>query len=154
MTTSVLSSLKVIARPKIEPKPPVIGKRMKLIEKLEQQQELATCMIEKRPFEAYREKLVKDPETGERKKQRRQINVRPWYYDSDGHYYLEVKINNKPIELQQGKPAIDVGDKTKLPEVIETIIKATENGELDAFLLSSSKPKKENPTKSSPPKKA
>ncbi|RPH23290.1 MAG: hypothetical protein CBB67_000975 [Alteromonadaceae bacterium TMED7] len=135
MTTSVLSSLKVIARPKIEPKPPVIGKRMKLIEKLEQQQELATCMIEKRPFEAYREKLVKDPETGERKKQRRQINVRPWYYDSDGHYYLEVKVNNKPIELQQGKPAIDVGDKAKLPEVIETIIKATEKGELDAFLI-------------------
>ena len=67
MTTSVLSTLKVIARPKIEPKPPVIGKRMKLIEKLEQQQELATCMIEKRPFEAYREKMVKDPVTGERK---------------------------------------------------------------------------------------
>ena len=32
MTTSVLSTLKVIARPKIEHKPPVIGKRMKLIE--------------------------------------------------------------------------------------------------------------------------
>ena len=35
MTTSVLSSLKVTARPKLESKPPVIGKRMKLIEKLE-----------------------------------------------------------------------------------------------------------------------
>ena len=77
MTTSVLSSLKVTARPKLESKPPVIGKRMKLIEKLEQQQEMATCMIERRPFEAYREKVVKDPETGERKKERRQISVRP-----------------------------------------------------------------------------
>lgn len=135
MTTSVLSSLKVIARPKIEPKPPVLGKRLKLIEKLEQQKEMAICMIENRRFEAFRDKKVKNPETGEVTVQRRPTSVRPWYYDSDDHYYLEVKVNNKPIDLQKGKPAIDVGDKAKLPEVIDTIIKATESGELDDFLL-------------------
>ncbi len=135
MTTSVLSSLKVIARPKIEPKPPVLGKRLKLIEKLEQQKEMAVCMIENRRFEAFRDKKVKNPETGEVTVQRRPTTVRPWYYDSDDHYYLEVKVNNKPIELQRGKPSIDIGDKAKLPEVIDTIIKATESGELDEFLL-------------------
>jgi hypothetical protein len=135
MTTSVLSSLKVIARPNVEPKPPIVGKRMKLIEKLEQQHEMATCMLEKRPFEAFREKMVKDPQSGERQKQRRPVTIKPWYYDSDNHYYLEVKVNNKPIELQQGKPAIDVGEKTAIPDVINTIIKATEQGELDVFLL-------------------
>tara|TARA_Y100001947_G_scaffold103132_1_gene88154 strand:+ start:4673 stop:5110 length:438 start_codon:yes stop_codon:yes gene_type:complete len=135
MTTSVLSSLKVIARPKIEPKPPVLGKRLKLIEKLEQQKEMAVCMIENRRFEAFRDKKVKNPETGEVTVQRRPTTVRPWYYDSDDHYYLEVKVNNKPIDIQKGKPAIDVGDKAKLPEVIDTIIKATESGELDDFLL-------------------
>ena len=135
MTTSVLSSLKVIARPKIEPKPPVLGKRLRLIEKLEQQKEMAVCMIENRRFEAFRDKKVKNPETGEVTVQRRPTSVRPWYYDSDDHYYLEVKVNNKPIDIQKGKPAIDVGDKAKLPEVIDTIIKATESGELDDFLL-------------------
>jgi len=142
MTTSVLSSLKVIARPKIEPKPPVLGKRLKLIEKLEQQKEMAVCMIENRRFEAFRDKKVKNPETGEVTVQRRPTSVRPWYYDSDDHYYLEVKVNNKPIDLQKGKPAIDVGDKVKLPEVIDTIIKATESGELDGFLLKPAVPKK------------
>ena len=142
MTTSVLSSLKVIARPKIEPTPPVLGKRLKLIEKLEQQKEMAVCMIENRRFEAFRDKKVKNPETGEVTVQRRPTSVRPWYYDSDDHYYLEVKVNNKPIELQKGKPAIDVGDKAKLPEVIETIIKATESGELDEFLLKPAVPKR------------
>ena len=142
MTTSVLSSLKVIARPKIEPKPPVLGKRLKLIEKLEQQKEMAVCMIENRRFEAFRDKKVKNPETGEVTVQRRPTSVRPWYYDSDDHYYLEVKVNNKPIDLQKGKPAIDVGDKAKLPEVIDTIIKATESGELDEFLLKPAVPKK------------
>ena len=142
MTTSVLSSLKVIARPKIEPKPPVLGKRLRLIEKLEQQKEMAVCMIENRRFEAFRDKKVKNPETGEVTVQRRPTSVRPWYYDSDDHYYLEVKVNNKPIDLQKGKPAIDVGDKAKLPEVIDTIIKATESGELDEFLLKPVVPKK------------
>ncbi len=142
MTTSVLSSLKVIARPKIEPKPPVLGKRLKLIEKLEQQKEMAVCMIENRRFEAFRDKKVKNPETGEVTVQRRPTTVRPWYYDSDDHYYLEVKVNNKPIDIQKGKPAIDVGDKAKLPEVIDTIIKATESGELDEFLLKPAVPKK------------
>ena len=142
MTTSLLSSLKVIARPKIEPKPPVLGKRLKLIEKLEQQKEMAVCMIENRRFEAFRDKKVKNPETGEVTVQRRPTSVRPWYYDSDDHYYLEVKVNNKPIDLQKGKPAIDVGDKVKLPEVIDTIIKATESGELDGFLLKPAVPKK------------
>ncbi|AUC89424.1 MULTISPECIES: DUF6641 family protein [Alteromonas] len=142
MTTSVLSSLKVIARPKIEPKPPVLGKRLRLIEKLEQQKEMAVCMIENRRFEAFRDKKVKNPETGEVTVQRRPTSVRPWYYDSDDHYYLEVKVNNKPIDIQKGKPAIDVGDKAKLPEVIDTIIKATESGELDDFLLKPAVPKK------------
>ncbi|GAC13747.1 DUF6641 family protein [Aliiglaciecola lipolytica] len=142
MTTSVLSSLKVIARPKIEPKPPVLGKRLKLIEKLEQQKEMAVCMIENRRFEAFRDKKVKNPETGEVTVQRRPTTVRPWYYESDDHYYLEVKVNNKPIELQKGKPSIDIGDKAKLPEVIDTIIKATESGELDEFLLKPAVPKK------------
>lgn len=142
MTTSVLSSLKVIARPKIEPKPPVLGKRLKLIEKLEQQKEMAVCMIENRRFEAFRDKKVKNPETGEVTVQRRPTTVRPWYYDSDDHYYLEVKVNNKPIELQKGKPSIDIGDKAKLPDVIDTIIKATESGELDEFLLKPAVPKK------------
>ena len=135
MTTSVLSSLKVTARPEIKKQPPILNKRMKLIDRLEQQKELAICMLENKPFVAYKEKMVKDPETGERTKQRRQVTVRPWYYDTEGHYFLEVKIGIKPIELQQGKPAIDVGDKAKLPDTIDTLISAVEKGEFDTFLL-------------------
>lgn len=59
MTTSVLSSLKVIARPEVKQKPPVLNKRMKLINRLEQQKKLATCMLEGTPFVAYKEKQSK-----------------------------------------------------------------------------------------------
>ena len=145
MSTSVLSSLKVIARPKIEPKPPAIGKRLKLIERLEQQKEMAQCLIDNKRFEAFKEKKVKNPETGEITTQRRPTTVRPWYYDSDEHYYIEIKVGNKPIELQKGKPAIDVGDKAKLPEIIDTVIQAIEKGELDSALLKPAVLKKAGP---------
>lgn len=133
--TTVLSSLKVIARPEIAPKPPVLGKRIKLLDKLDQQLSLAECMIEGREFEAYKERFVKDPETGGRKKIRRRYIVRPWFYDSNEHYYFEVRISNKPVELQKGCPAIDVGEKANLPAVIKVVINAVEKGELDEQLL-------------------
>lgn len=133
--TTVLSSLKVIARPEIAPKPPVLGKRIKLLDKLDQQLSLAECMIEGREFEAYKERFVKDPETGERKKIRRRYIVRPWFYDSNEHYYFEVRISNKAVELQKGCPAIDVGEKANLPAVIKVVINAVEKGELDEQLL-------------------
>lgn len=151
MTTSVLSSLKVTARPEIKPKPPIIGKRMKLIERLEQQQTLAQCMLDNKPFELYRTKIVKDPTTGEKTKQRRAVTVRPWYFDNEGHYYLEIKVNNKPIELEKGKSAIDVGDKGKLPQTVETVIKAVEAGELDNFLLGNVPKQKVNPVAAKKP---
>lgn len=157
--TTLLSSLKVIARPEIAVKPPIVAKRTRLVDKLKQQLEMAECFIQGTIFEAYREKSMKDPETGERKKVRRRINVRPWYYDNEGHYYLEVRVGIRPIEFVKDKPAIDVGDKAKLPETIQLIIDAVENGELDDLLLKSAKfptkknkasqePKAETPTKS------
>jgi hypothetical protein len=141
---SILSSLKVIARPKIEPKPPILGKRLKLIEKLDEQQAMAQAMLDGQAYEAYKDKKVKDPETGERKTVRTRKAVRPWYFDDNEHYYFEIKVGLKTLELEKGKAAIDVGKKEDLPTVISTIIKAVECGELDAqiLLLSPAKPPK------------
>ncbi|MCE9685833.1 hypothetical protein LZP73_06325 [Shewanella sp. AS16] len=137
--SNVLSSLKVVVRPEIAPKPPVLGKRMKMLDKLEMQLEMAECDVAGKPFEAFREKTVKDPETGERRTIRRKYNVRPWYYDCDGHYFLEIRVSGKVIELEKGKPTIDVGDQAKLPDTIKLIIDAVEKGELDEFILKAAK---------------
>ncbi|MEO3879965.1 DUF6641 family protein [Rheinheimera fenheensis] len=141
---SILSSLKVIARPKIEPKPPILGKRLKLIEKLDEQQAMAQAMLDGQAYEAFKDKKVKDPETGQRKTVRTRKAVRPWYFDDNEHYYFEIKVGLKTLELEKGKAAIDVGKKEDLPTVISTIIKAVESGELDAqiLLLSPAKPPK------------
>ena len=133
--TTLLSSLKMIARPKIEPKPAILGKRMKLIEKLEEQLAMVRCNLNNEPFEAFKDKRIKDPETGERKVVRRSKAVRPWYFDDKEHYYFEIKVGLKTLELDKGKAAIDVGKKDDLPAVIETVIKAVEKGELDQQIL-------------------
>ncbi|PKM18769.1 MAG: hypothetical protein CVV11_10070 [Gammaproteobacteria bacterium HGW-Gammaproteobacteria-15] len=144
---SILSSLKVIARPKIEPKPPILGKRLKLIEKLDEQQAMAQAMLDGQAYEAYKDKKVKDPETGERKTVRTRKAVRPWYFDDSEHYYFEIKVGLKTLELEKGKAAIDVGKKEDLPTVISTIIKAVESGELDAQILQLSPAKPPKPPK-------
>ena len=144
---SILSSLKVIARPKIEPKPPILGKRLKLIEKLDEQQAMAQAMLDGQAYEAYKDKKVKDPETGERKTVRTRKAVRPWYFDDNEHYYFEIKVGLKTLELEKGKAAIDVGKKEDLPTVISTIIKAVESGELDAQILQLSLAKPPKPPK-------
>lgn len=144
---SILSSLKVIARPKIEPKPPILGKRLKLIEKLDEQQAMAQAMLDGQAYEANKDKKVKDPETGERKTVRTRKAVRPWYFDDNEHYYFEIKVGLKTLELEKGKAAIDVGKKEDLPTVISTIIKAVESGELDAQILQLSPAKPPKPPK-------
>jgi len=144
---SILSSLKVIARPKIEPKPPILGKRLKLIEKLDEQQAMAQAMLDGQAYEAYKDKKVKDPDTGERKTVRTRKAVRPWYFDDNEHYYFEIKVGLKTLELEKGKAAIDVGKKEDLPSVISTIIKAVESGELDAQILQLSPAKPPKPPK-------
>lgn len=144
---SILSSLKVIARPKIEPKPPILGKRLKLIEKLDEQQAMAQAMLDGQAYEAFKDKKVKDPDTGERKTVRTRKAVRPWYFDDNEHYYFEIKVGLKTLELEKGKAAIDVGKKEDLPTVISTIIKAVESGELDAQILQLSPAKPPKPPK-------
>lgn len=147
---SILSSLKVIARPKIEPKPPILGKRLKLIEKLDEQHAMAQAMLDGQAYEAFKDKKVKDPETGERKTVRTRKAVRPWYFDDNEHYYFEIKVGLKTLELEKGKAAIDVGKKEDLPTVISTIIKAVESGELDAQILQLSPAKPPKPSKAKP----
>lgn len=139
--TTLLSSLKVIARPKIEPKPPILSKRLKLIDKLEEQQAMVQCLLENKSYEAYKDKVIKDPDTGERKTIRKRKAVRPWYFDDNEHYYFEMKVGLKTLELDKGKAAIDIGKKEDLPAIIETLIKAVEKGELDQQILLLSPPK-------------
>ena len=54
-----------------------------------------------------------------------------WRQHPNGSYALFVRSGLKPIEFEKGKPAIAVPSLDKLPSVIDTLITAIRNGELD-----------------------
>ena len=56
-----------------------------------------------------------------------------WRQHPNGSYALFVRSGSglKPIEFEKGKPAIAVSSLDKLASVIDTLITAIRNGELD-----------------------
>ncbi len=52
----------------------------------------------------------------------------------NGSFALFVRSGLKPIEFEKGKAAIAVPSRDKLPSVIDTLITAVRDGELDEQL--------------------
>lgn len=64
-----------------------------------------------------------------------QIRVRPWWRETiDGTLTFIMKSGLKRIEFAKGQTAILVQNKEALPSLINGLIKAVENGELDGLL--------------------
>jgi hypothetical protein len=60
--------------------------------------------------------------------------------DAHGSYVFFIRLGSKPIEFENGKNAIAVPSFEKIPMVIEILINAVRNGELDAQLAQAKKP--------------
>ena len=70
----------------------------------------------------------------------KQQRVAPWWVQvADGSYLFTIRSGWKPIEFDKGKSAIVVLSQDKLPAIIDTLITAVRNGELDEHLAQSSK---------------
>ena len=67
--------------------------------------------------------------------------VLPWWrVNADGSYVFFVRLGSKPIEFEKGKNAIAVPSLDKMPLVINILITAVRNGELDQQLAQAKKP--------------
>jgi Family of unknown function (DUF6641) len=70
----------------------------------------------------------------------RQQRVLPWWrVNADGSYVFFVPWAGKPIEFEKGKNGIAIGSLDKIPLVIDILITAVRNGELDAQLAQAKK---------------
>lgn len=137
-----LQALTFITKPKVETVNPIEVKRAKLIVRLNEQRAMVQCLLESTEFTAYKDVYIIDEETNEKRKVKRPKRIRPWFYQSAGKYYFEVKYGTKSLEIQKNKPAIDVGSKDDLLTVIDTIINATQQGFLDTELKAVKGPSK------------
>jgi hypothetical protein len=71
----------------------------------------------------------------------RQQRVLPWWrVTPDGSYVFFVRWGGKPIEFEKGKNGIAIGSLDKIPLVIDILMTAVRNGELDAQLAQAKKP--------------
>jgi hypothetical protein len=127
---SILTALAFVPLPRKTMADPVIQRRNTFIKQLEQQRELAR----EQGFEPTKRKWVV---TADGTKQLVTVPKRVkrwWRMDAQGNCFLVLRYGNKVITLSAGRAAIAVGPKSKLVQVIDTVITATKAGELDAVL--------------------
>jgi len=113
---------------------PILDRRAKVIARLEEQK-----LILKDPNYTRKSRtwVKKD---GERVMVEKEQRVPLWWRQHpNGSYALFVRSGLKPIEFEKGKPAIAVSSVDKLPTVIDTLIAAIRNGELDQQFAEASK---------------
>ena len=128
-----LKSLTFTVLPKLEVNP-VQERRTKTIARLEEQKQLFNDPSFTRTVRT----SVKG-EDGVRTIVEKQQRVAPWWITlSDGSCLFTIRSGWKPIEFDRGKSAIVVLTQDKIPAVIDTLIAAVRDGELDEHLAQSS----------------
>ena len=112
---------------------PVDGRRAKTIDRLEEQKQLLADPSHLRTIKRW----VKID--GEKKLIEKQQRVFPWWRMGPNGLVFFVRLGGKPIEFEKGKAAIAVPSADKLPQLIDTVITAVRNGELDDVLAQTAK---------------
>jgi CheY-like chemotaxis protein len=131
---SHLRSLTFTTLPKIGSNP-TVDRRTNMIARLEEQKLLLSGPNYIRTLRTWVKK------NGELTPVDKQQRVFPWWrVNADGSYVFFVRLGSKPIEFEKGKNAIAVPSLDKVPLVIDILITAVRNGELDQQLAQAKKP--------------
>ena len=137
MSTSILSTLKLTAARKLHALPDVVKRRNKLLMKLGEQRALAHAVAEGRHYAPTRLRTLRNINTGERIVKEVPVRIKPWFWTGErGETLLSVNYGSKQIEIVKGKTAIEVGTDADLITVLDTVIAAVKNGELDVQIES------------------
>ena len=130
--TTILNTLKLTAARKLRAMPDVVKRRNKLLIKLGEQRALAAAMQSGVHYNPKRWRSFKDADTGARIVKEVPVRIKPWFWTGEkGEVLLAVQYGSRQIELSKGKAAIDVGTEASLLNVLDTVIAAVQNGELD-----------------------
>lgn len=139
MTTSVLATLKLTAARKARALPDVVRRRNKLIKKLTEQRELALALSEGRHYAPRRLRTLVDRLTGERVVKEVPVRIKPWFWTGEkGETLLSVFYGSKTLELSKGKSAIEIASPKDIANVLDALITATHNCELDVAMEAAS----------------
>jgi hypothetical protein len=113
---------------------PTLDRRARIIERLEEQKLLLADPTYTRTVRTW---VKKD---GEKTLVEKQQRILPWWRNHpNGSYVFFIRSGGKHVEFEKGKTAIAVASLDRLPSVIDTLIAAIRNGELDEQLAQASK---------------
>ena len=118
----------------------IIARRHKLIVKLEEQQKVLEHHVKSEQYVVTGPKWMRNNH-GERVLIEKQRVIRPWFFEREGGYYLQVKYGTRILSVDGLHNAIFVEAISDLSGVLTELIKATEAGELDAAITQALKPK-------------
>jgi hypothetical protein len=113
---------------------PTLDRRARVATRLEEQKLLLADPNFKRSVRSWSKN-----EAGEKSLVETKQRVLPWWaVQPNGSYALFIRSGWKPVEFEKGKAAIAVPTLEKLPAIIDTLIAAVRNGELDEQLAQAS----------------
>lgn len=113
---------------------PVLRAREKVAAALVEQKQMAEAKIAGQIFAPTHVVRKKNAE-GQRVEVETLKRVRQgWFADEGGKVFFSLRYAGKSVEFAQGKNAIEVGELTALPKIIDTLFEAVRGGELDAQL--------------------
>ena len=136
---ALLEKLKVVANPNTQQKTAEQFRRTKLIVKLQEQLALAEAELGGRAYKRMRWVTAVNDD-GNPSRVQRPVRLKQWWYKStSGSVLLTVRYGAKPIAISNGMTAIEVSKLEQLPETIQTVIKAVDDGELDNELAAITK---------------
>lgn len=132
MASTFMSSLKMTTARKARALPDVVKRRNKLLTKLAEQRDLARALETGQHYAPKRLRTLRDVNTGEKLVKEVSVRIKPWFWTGErGESLLAINYGSKQLEVAKGKTAIEVGELRNLVTVLETVISAVKNGELD-----------------------
>ena len=130
----VLDKLKIVALAKQVKGTVEQERRKKLADQMTEQLKLAEAALGGVAYQRTKAAWDTDAE-GHRYRVQRPVKLRQWWTVGDGGtVQFGVRYGAVPLQLQQGKTAVEVTKLADLPVVIKTLIQAVEAGELDTAM--------------------
>jgi hypothetical protein len=129
------AQLKLIAAKRPIQLSPVMARRNKVGQRLQQQILLATAIQEGTHYAPTKQRIVKDEATGESKTITVPKKLKEWWFaTTDGKLVVQLRYGAKVVELAKGKSAVELAKAADLVPTLETLKAAVEEGTLDAQL--------------------
>ena len=132
---ALLSKIKTSKAVRKDNHSPVMRRREKLIEKLNEQILGAEALIDNKVYQPTKTVFTTNAD-GKSERQQKPKRFRAWYWhDVAGVWHTEVRYGAKALKLNgKGDTAITVGEKGALPATLQLMIDAVNAGELDAAI--------------------